>query len=238
MDPTRIIAVGAMFAWAYFVALSRGDWIRSSQLLIILQQHFLDNLALYTQGLSAASHSVLATMPITGMYDDAARAVLQRALYLTNNPTYSQALLQGMPAACPPEPRACPANAGPSAAAAWAAASLLPLRDEGQPIWTAWHLAEAAAPQDVGVHLQSWARNFMDGVDTTVAHQQALAPEQVTTPAPVQVPSSDTTFYVPGQRVARATDPLWYWAVGTVAVVTVGVGLLFFPRRKRARGRV
>ena len=247
MDPSHVTAVGAMLAWAYFVALWRSDWIRAPLILIALQQFMQAHVDVFSSGLltgaaSTSARSILLRMQARGLYDEDARSALMIALAQAG--VGDQALLQAMPPACISE--RCPAHAGAAAAGQWAATSLIPLyADQTLTLWSAWNVANAAAPQDTGVHLQTWAQNMADGVDTTAAHPAVATPEQVTTSMPPQVPATatttspdatDTSFFIPGQVVARATDPIWYWAIGTVAVVTVGIGLLFFPRpRRRSR---
>lgn len=224
-----------MLAWAYFVALWRGDWIRAPQILITLQQFLQAHLDVFGQGLSAQTRALFANMQATGMYDELARAALQRALFYGNVFTADQ--LRSMPLGCVDEAH-CPTNAGASAAASWAAVSFIPLKTMDDPIWAAWNIANSVAAQDAAPHLQSWAQNFVDGVDTTSAHQAVATPEQqIATEAPAVPSAPADAFFIPGQNVQSATNALWPWAIGTVAVVTLGVGLLFFPWHKVKRSR-
>jgi LPXTG-motif cell wall-anchored protein len=210
-----------MLAWAYFVGLWRSDWVRASQILVTLQNFIKAHIDAFVTAETPQTRAGFMAMQPTGQFDDAARAALIRALFLANVAT--SAVLARMP-----QP-----TAGVAALNAWAAQALIPTRDSTRPIWAAWNVASAVAPQDVAFHLARWADDFSEGVDTTPQHTTVAAEssDALSRATPTQEPAP--SFFVPGALTARATQPLWPWVLGGLALVGLGGGLLYLRKRRR-----
>lgn len=238
----RIQVAAAMLAWAYLVGLWRSDWIRASQILVVLKRFVRAHVDAFPQVASPAYASLrqmFQQMPVddaVGIYDQLARWCLQLALAQVF-PTVS---VQTLPPVCGAS--GCQPGQGAIAAGTWAAALIAQRPDQTAAIWTAWHIVDAAAPQDAAFHLTTWADNYADGVDTTTAHTQ-VSPTSTDAISHAQadateVPQAPVEFIVHGAPLVRATRPLWPWLLGGLALTGLGAGLLLLrkksPRRRYA----
>ena len=239
----RIQVAAAMLAWSYLVALWRSDWIRASQILVVLKRFIRTHVDAFPQVASPAYTSLramfqsMAVDDSVGIYDQLARWCLQLALAQVF-PTVS---VQTLPPVC--GTGGCAPGQGATAAGVWAASLIAQRPDQTAPIWTAWHIADAAAPQDAAFHLTTWADNYADGVDTTPAHaavtsqpNDALSRARQESPSTPTVPGT-TEFTVHGRPTAHTTMPLWPFAVGGLFVVGIGAGLLLFKGKSKRRRR-
>jgi hypothetical protein len=237
----RIQVAAAMLAWSYLVALWRSDWIRASQILVVLKRFVRAHVDAFPQVASPAYASLRAmfqAMPVddsVGVYDQLARWCLQLALA----GVFPTVTVQYLPPVC--GTGACAPGQGAIAAGTWAASLIAQRSDQTAPIWTAWHIVDSAAPQDAALHLTTWADNYVDGVDTTPAHTEvasqpndALSRARAESPSIPTVPGT-TEFTVHGRPISRASMPLWPFAIGGLFVVGIGAGLLLFKGKKSRR---
>lgn len=248
----RARAAVAGVGWAYFAAMSRGDWVRASQLLSLFQQLYRSErvavLAGFEANVGAVGSGVIAYAralqpTVSGRLDASTVDALKIAM---------TAHLGGVDAVT------IPLDSMPGEAAAvgsWFQTQFRQLQPNGTGLWRFDTWSVSAASADVASAVGGQVYGFIEGIDdpatTAAANTSALMQASLWallaskgSAAPVSSPppgnAGGDVIAIDDAQLVTATKPtarfpeiaLWVLGIGLVAVAG---GIFLYPAYKKAR---